>query len=324
MVYARILVLNKNRGMAMEIIEFDKDRSVWDDFVRQADNGTIFHEQKFLSYHGDRLRNDLMIYEDKKLIAVIPLIIEKDIAKSPYGGSYGGFSYRSRLGYEKVEQLYQELFSYLSDKKVKELQLTLTPNQYFTVAESYQTFTVLKLAETRYIPQLTSACILHKDIMQELTSNVRKKIRKGMQLLKIRQGSIDEFYDILMDNMKFHKSKPTHTKDELKKLKNMYPENIIIDIGVADKPVVGNLYFVPVRGVILNFYASQLTSQRNLKIMEAMLYYRMELAAKSGFRLYDYGTSSHKDMKVNYGLTKFKESLGCFGVLRNNFIIKIK
>ena len=34
----------------------DKMKNIWDDFVDNSNNGTIFHKQSFLSYHLNRLK----------------------------------------------------------------------------------------------------------------------------------------------------------------------------------------------------------------------------------------------------------------------------
>ena len=40
----------------MEIIKYlnKKHQKIWDEFVENSNNGTIFHLRKFLSYHKDR------------------------------------------------------------------------------------------------------------------------------------------------------------------------------------------------------------------------------------------------------------------------------
>ena len=52
----------------------DSDQSLWDDFVPQANNGTLFHLQSFLSYHPyDRfLDHSLLVNKKDKLFSVFP------------------------------------------------------------------------------------------------------------------------------------------------------------------------------------------------------------------------------------------------------------
>ena len=48
------------------------DESEWDHFVTRSNNGTIFHQRKFLSYHRERIFKDcsLMFVEKTTLCAV--------------------------------------------------------------------------------------------------------------------------------------------------------------------------------------------------------------------------------------------------------------
>ena len=70
--------------------------NVWDNFIKNSNNGTIFHTQKFLSYHLQRRFNDhsLLFYSEKTLVAVLPAaaisINNKLELRSHPGASYGG------------------------------------------------------------------------------------------------------------------------------------------------------------------------------------------------------------------------------------------
>ena len=65
------------QNISVELLTQDK-KQIWDDFVDDSNNGTIFHKQKFLSYHKEIFKDNehhLLFYEGKKLIAVFPLAI---------------------------------------------------------------------------------------------------------------------------------------------------------------------------------------------------------------------------------------------------------
>ena len=87
---------------------FDK----WNKFVENSNNGTIFHRLDFLAYHGDKFKsneNHLIWFKGDEIIALMPLgIFEengKRIAKSPYGGSYGGVITRLNTTYSMSKDL---------------------------------------------------------------------------------------------------------------------------------------------------------------------------------------------------------------------------
>ena len=96
----------------------EKDFHLFDNFVNNSINGTIFHEQRFISYHGKNKFQDssLLIYENEKLIAVFPaaLIIKNNttILKSHPGTSYGGLVINENLPFEKISNIYNSIESF--------------------------------------------------------------------------------------------------------------------------------------------------------------------------------------------------------------------
>ena len=59
----------------MKAIEYTPELAArWDDFVSKANNGTIFHTQRFLSYHpDDRFEHHHLIFDDRgKWAGVLP------------------------------------------------------------------------------------------------------------------------------------------------------------------------------------------------------------------------------------------------------------
>ena len=50
--------------------------NVWDDFVSNSNNGTMFNKQTFLNYHISRKFNNhsLLFYLKEKLVCVLPAV----------------------------------------------------------------------------------------------------------------------------------------------------------------------------------------------------------------------------------------------------------
>ena len=69
----------------------DSLTDVWDDFVERSKNGTFMLTRKFIVYHCDRFKDaSLLIYKNKKLIAVFPANRSEQTIYSHQGLSYGG------------------------------------------------------------------------------------------------------------------------------------------------------------------------------------------------------------------------------------------
>ena len=81
----------------------DSDQSLWDDFVPNANNGTLFHLRSFLSYHPyDRfVDHSLLVNKKGKTFSVFPAA-EQEIDGSRYlvshpGSSVGSFVVNENL-----------------------------------------------------------------------------------------------------------------------------------------------------------------------------------------------------------------------------------
>ena len=82
----------------IKIKQFSKNNyATWDSFVLKANNGTLFHLRKFLSYHPvDRFKDhSIEIYKKNTLLSVLPaadiIIDHKRMLVSHPGASYGSF-----------------------------------------------------------------------------------------------------------------------------------------------------------------------------------------------------------------------------------------
>lgn len=324
-------------GDRMKVKKYRSDlKHIWDNCVKRSSNGSLFHEQKFLSYHQKlkTVKYDFMFYEKEKLIGVMPLSVDLKRglrrAYSPYGGSFGGIVYNiEEIGYKGVEKLYNALFKKLTALGVDELHLTLTPAFYNRIFEESQRLVIQSNTSNICFPQLTNIIEIDKLsglLLDNFTYKLRKNIRQSYKKYKIREGGIDEFYPILLDNMAYHKAKPTHSMKDLLRIKNLYPDKIIIDLATyKNTPIAGCLYLEVTKDVLMLFYCSQLTEYRRHMTIEPLIYERIIKSKLEGpfYKIIDYGTSSHKNslLEVNYSLNEFKEKMRFYGAIRDNYII---
>ena len=109
----------------------EKDYKLWINGLKKFDGATIFHNPDFLAYHGEKFNeHHLGLFKGETLFGIIPIALfnqdNKTLAKSPYGGSYGGAVFIKTLGYKEANEIVIEIISYLKEKKVNELIVTTT------------------------------------------------------------------------------------------------------------------------------------------------------------------------------------------------------
>ena len=301
----------------------------WDNFVNDSDNGTIFHTRKFLSYHPKTRFKDasLVVLKNDKLFSVLPAVeIEREkkkIYSSHSGASYGGFVYNTNLNLKDAFELVEGLSNYSDKNKYDRIQLTLPPIIYETKYSNYIDFALVKNGFNYFKREISS--VVQLDIEEEqLLSTYRAEARTAVNK-SVKKGIIvkecdvyDEYYEILKRNLKLrHNVIPTHTVEELKKLKKMFPEKIRLWGAFLDKKLIaGVCNFSANPKVVLAFYISHDEDYQEYRAVNLLFYEIMKKYQEEGYRFLDFGIFT-VNMDPNWGLARFKENFGARGIFRD-------
>ncbi len=314
----------------MEVVKLtQKDTKHWEAFVAAANNGTIFHTLKFLSYHPKRrFRNyHLIIKERGRVIALFPAVEHDKTIISHRGASYGGFVLQHGTGIHTTCLAVEHLVTYLRNHGYNKVVLTQTPiiyykkpNQYIDFALVKSGFTYLKREVTAVIPLDAAEPLVtfHADARR----STKKAIREGV-LVSI-SDEYDTFYRILKRNLGMrHNVSPTHTLRELKKLKKLYPDDIILFAACRKNRMLGGIVvFVANPKVILAFYISHDSNYQSFRPVNLLFYEVLKWGRNRGFSYLDLGTFT-LNMEPNWGLGRFKENHNARGFLRDTYELKL-
>lgn len=308
----------------------------WDKFVLTSNNGTLFHLQKFFSYHPDgRFQfHHLLFYDDGKLVALLPAAVVENgqCLESPMGASYGGFVLRWDMKYVLNEHLVDALLDYASKQGFKKILLTHAPPIYqnrlcqdIDYALAYKGFDF----ERHYI---SHAIHLEprENFISQFSATARRYIHQCERNsdLTIHHYSdlrgYDEFYPILVDNKSRHGAKPTHTLEELYRLKKLFPDAIhLFLVRYKGKAIGGSVMFVCNAQVSLCFYNMLYYEFEKLHPIHYVMNEVVNWSIKIGCRYVDIGVSQNvqhpNQMTPAYSLIDFKEKFAAKGVLRSTF-----
>jgi len=322
--------------MAFTTQKFDKkNNNIWDGFVENSVNGTIFHTRKFLSYHPENRFEDFSIefYKKNKLFSVFPAVefnyLGKRTLLSHRGASYGGFVYNEGISIREAHDLVEDLVEFAKQEKFDQIMMTLPPIIYERRLSNYIDFALIK-NKFQYLRRDVSSIVRLENTIEENVAKFkqtnRTAFRKAEKLgVEIRQTEdYAEFYDILKHNLKIrHNVQPTHTLDELIKLKNMYPDKIrFFGAYVKDEMVAGVVMFDCNAEVTLAFYISHKESMQEFRGVNLLFYHIIKDSIEKGFQYMDFGIFT-VNMEPNFGLGRFKEGFGSSGVLRDSFILEL-
>ena len=313
----------------MEIIEYTKDwKDKWDNFVLASNNGTIFHMQKFFDYHseGKFTFNHLIFLDKANIVALLPGSRIGSLYESPIGSSYGSIVTKD-VKFSYAMELVSSLLEYGKKTGIKEFLLTSAPRVYEKHPNENLDFAMLWQGFKYDLHYISSAIKLFpdEDIISRFQPTVRRNIRKVLKNPDIRiemNDRYDKFHPILVNNKARHDIKPTHTLEDLLKLKKLLPGNILLFmVYYKDVPIAGSNVFICNKQVALCFYNMLNYEYENFKPIHRVMYEVVKWATENGYQYVDIGvsqdTKADNPMTPSMSLIDFKEKFDAKTVMRN-------
>ena len=316
----------------LEIKKYIKEQSdLWEKFVKKANNGTLFHTRRFLSYHpsGRFIDHSLIIYKKDKPYILFPAA-EREIEGNSFlvshpGTSYGSFVVPAELPFVDSYKIVESLINYARAQKFRGIRLTPPPTIYNRRLSNYVDFSLLQHGFRYLKREISSILFLENTIEQNLDKfkpSHKRAVRKAIKAGIIVQESekYDEFYNILQNNLKIrHNVIPTHTLEELLKLKVLFPDKIkLFGAFLQDKMIAGVVIFTCTKDVALAFYISHDEKYQETRALNLLFYSIFDWAIKNEFKVFDFGIFTVNE-EPNFGLARFKENFGASGMFRDTF-----
>ncbi len=319
----------------MELIKYsDEWKEKWDRFVLQSNNGTMFHLQKFFDYHtpGKFKFDHLMFVEKNKIKALLPGRLTNGLFESPVGASYGSIV-TGDIKFAEAMELVSALLDYGKKNGIKEFELTPAPMVYETYQNQNLDFAMLWQGFSFKLHYISSAIKLDKnrDIIERFSPTIRRNVRMSLKNSSIRVETnerYDEFYPILVENKAIHNVKPTHSYEDLLRLKELMPDNLkLFMVYLDDKPIGGSSMFFANKNVALCFYNMLRYEYAEYKPIQRVMYEVLKYSTENGYSYVDIGvsqdTKAENPMTPSMSLIEFKEKFDAKTIMRNTFYIKL-
>jgi lipid II:glycine glycyltransferase (peptidoglycan interpeptide bridge formation enzyme) len=316
----------------------DTYHEIWDQFIDQSVNGTLFHKRKFLDYHHPEkfVDQSLLLFREGKLAGIFPAAVIREadryILKSHPGASYGGLVVDSSPGIGYANEMVKKLINHASAIGCHTIEFRLAPkiyNSYFCdeldFAFLFNGFSIVYSELSTYydMNRIGTARLTEDNILKTFRSSCRRSTKKAMKSrLECRVCQNDEklidYWYILYENLKKHNVSPTHTKEELLDLKSRFPDDVYL-IGVFDgnKIIAGIITFICNRIAAHVFYFASLHKYQKMRPLNLAILKLIRFAASRNLNYINFGISTEMGgRKINWGLFRFKEKFGGSGVLR--------
>ncbi|WP_298392520.1 GNAT family N-acetyltransferase [Flavobacterium sp.] len=303
------------------------DFDQWNTFISVAKNATFLFDRNFMEYHSDRFEDySLMVFDEEKLVAVLPANRTGSSVYSHQGLTYGGLVLNAKAKLSSVISMFKSVLQFLNENSVETLTIKTIPNFYLNYYSD----------ELEYCLFLTQAQLNRRDALSviDLTkpyfiSKTRKEsIRRGKKnsLIIKEELNFELFWnEILIPNLnKKHQIKPVHTVEEITLLQQRFPNNIRhFNVYHNDKIVAGTTVFCTEK-VAHPQYISGNVDKNALGSLD-YLYHHLITEVYKDKHFFDFNNSNEQQgTKINQGLLFWKESFGAKTVVQNFYEVQTK
>ncbi|WP_432222118.1 GNAT family N-acetyltransferase [Flavobacterium sp. TMP13] len=297
-----------------------ENRTVWNEFIAKATNATFLFNRNFMEYHSDRFEDfSLLIYENKKLIAVLPANIVNSDVYSHQGLTYGGLVYNEKLKLASFIEVFKCVLSFLNDNKIQKLQLKLLPSIYHQKPAEELNY-ALFLADAQLIRRDTLAVT---DLTKPYSfSKLRKRgVDNGIKnsLLVKEVSYFDEYWnEILIPNLADkYQAKPVHTLEEITRLKSFFPNKIRQFNVYENGSIIAGTTIFESENVAHCQYISGKEGKNELGGLDLLFHHLITVVFKEK-HFFDFGISNeNQGRKLNQGLSYWKESFGASTIVQD-------
>jgi len=302
-----------------------EDYAIWNAFVSAAKNATFLFHRDFMEYHKDRFEDfSLLVFENEKLVSVIPANRVEDAVFSHKGLTYGGLVFDAKIKLGQVIDVTKSVLHFLHRNDINTFQLKLIPSIYNSCFSD----------EIKYAVFLADAKLTRRDCLAviDLTkpfafSKDRKQcIRRGEKnnLIIKEELKFELFWnEILIPNLdKKHNVKPVHTFEEITLLQHNFPKNIRhFNVYHQDKIVAGTTIFITDK-VAHPQYISGNSQKNELGSLDFLYNYLIQEVFED-MNFFDFGISQEEDCtKINKGLLFWKETFDPKTVIQDFYEIQ--
>ena len=207
----------------------ESDYENWNAFIGQAKNATFLFHRDFMEYHKDRFEDfSLMIFDDEKLVAVLPANRVGDEVFSHQGLSYGTIVIQNNIRIKEYLNIVRQMMLYLSQQNIEFIYLKLLPKIYNKILTDELDYVSFLMKVTVYRSDIYM--VVDKEQEYKPNRNRKRALQIAYELeIEIREDDnyINFWNQILIPNLKnrFEVS-PVHSIEEINTLALLFPNQI--------------------------------------------------------------------------------------------------
>ena len=289
----------------------------WNLFVEASKNGTFLFDRRFMDYHADRFSDhSLMVYRRGKLYALLPANADGSTLVSHQGLTYGGLVTGSRATAADVVGVIHAVNACLRADGFARVVYKPVPWIYHRQPAEEDLYAIFEVCGARLAARSLSSTVsadCRNPWYRIRESGARKARLAGVAIGE--STDFEPFWQILADNLRQRYGiKPVHTVDEIRLLKQRFPEHIrLIMATVGNTTVAGTVLFLTHRVVHAQYIAAS-SLGKQLHALDLLFDVVID-EALSTHQYFDFGISTEEHgTYLNEQLIYQKEGFGGRGI----------
>jgi hypothetical protein len=289
-----------------------EDFALWNDFISKAKNASFLFHRNFMEYHSDRFEDySLMVFDEQKLVAVLPANRVENKLYSHQGLSYGSLVVGEDTRIKDYLLVVKELSAFLHESGIDFLEIKVLPKIYnTTIADEIDYVAFLMQAECfRSDVYLTIDC----ECDYEPNRNRKRALKIAHELeIEIKEeDDYDSFWNqILIPNLNQRFGiQPVHTVGEIKQLAKMFPDEIKLFNAYQNDVIKAGVVMFLTEKVAHFQYSSGANDRNDTAALDVLFDFIIQKYASKKY--VSFGSSSENNgLQLNEGLAYWKESFG--------------
>lgn len=299
----------------MIVVEkFSFDRSTeWNSFLEGSKNQSFLFSRDFMDYHSDRFTDfSLMVYEDGKLVSLIPANLHGEAITSHQGLTYGGMVVKNDARSIKTIEYFYNAIRFLYNNGIQTFNLKQIPEFYNEISGDEVDYALFLMDAPIYRMDIASVINLHNKI--EYQERRKRSIKKAKKLnVEIVQDSncVSFWNQILAPNlMNRFGVEPVHSLEEITSLMSKNRYNIKQFNAYLDGQIMAGTTVFETPLVAHAQYISASEEGRKNGALD-LLFDKLINFYYSDKKYFDFGiVNEDQGRRINKGLLDWKEGFG--------------
>jgi hypothetical protein len=259
-----------------------------------------------------------LLFRDNKFRLGIIGGIKNNEFHSPFSAPYGGFSYISQnISIEHIDEAIEALLNWAMRKKISSITITLPPpiynNSFITkqVNSLWRGDFEFKNIDLNHSFNLDYFDNYNQHINQKGRRNLKLAMKAGLRFFKCKNNKDKKLaYDIIHKNREKKGIPLRMTWKQITDTANIVLADFFCAYNDKQIPVASAIVFHINPSVVQLIYWGDIPDFYKLRPMNFLSFKIFEYYKSQGKKIVDLGPSS-VNSSPNYGLSKFKKSIGC-------------